>query len=271
MKSVEIANNLFKTNTYQTMKQLENEKKEIESELKNRMKDEKRIVNHTTGVVMKFINYNKYEIKTKELNELLYSYGLLNKTVKFDTKKLTNSTLLKISQFENPLEYYAKINVRLPKQEFNFQNVETKELTKKWNTIYNQYKILSNQYESARKEINTCEELIKKGKLKFNNGSISRIAKEQTYNIEKIQQEYGADFIINNATPLITKINSFIDEGYISPSEIEQFKTSISINIKFLVMTLEEESKLINHLTRKNSKASIIRENIARQNSKDAI
>lgn len=264
MKAMEIANNLFETNTYQDMKAAENEEKAIKEELKSRMGDERRIVK--SGIVMKFIKQNTYMTDNQKLNSFLNDFGIIHETVKISPKNLDEITLSQITPFKNPSEHYVKLNVRLKKEIFDLKKVSTSDLIKRWVMVNKSFKILSDEYKQKREEMNNCSTLVSLDKpLPFKHGSISRVKLEQTYDIEAIQAVYGNEFLINHGTPVMDKIEKYINKGYFTPSEVDKFKTLISGGTKFLVMTIKAENDLMNFLGQTKSRASIKGDKIRNQ------
>jgi len=264
MNAVQIANQLFETNQYQTMKNLEHEKKAIEKVLKENMSENKRKVHHSTGTVMKFIANNSYENDNIKINETLQSYGILIHTTKFDTK--TKPEVLELIQkFKNENTYYVKINAKLPKEEFNFESYKMKDLLIRWNEVQKELKLLKTIYNDLREKMNECSELQETNKLKFDFGSISRVRNQVTYNMEAIYNEFGPEFIIENAIPVYGEIDKYIEKGYLTVNEIEQFKMITNVTLKYVVTTLKEEEKLFNMLNQKTIKGSLNREELIKQ------
>lgn len=264
MNAQQIANQLFETNQYQTMKNLELEKKAIEKILKDNMGEDKRKVHHSTGTVMKFIANNSYDNDNIKINETLQSYGILIHTTKFGNK--TKPEVLELIQnYKNENEYYVKINAKFPKEEFNFESHTTKELITRWNEVQKELKLLKSIYNDLREQMNECSELQVTNKLKFDFGSISRVKKETSYNMEAIYNEFGPEFIIENATPVYGEIDKYIEEGYLTISEIEKHKKITNVSLKYVVTTLKEEEKLFNMLNQKTIRASLNREELRKQ------
>lgn len=267
MNAIEIANELFETNHYQNMKKAELEKKAIEAVLKDRMGDSRREISKTHKVVMKFENNNTYLTDTEGLNDFLDSYGILTETVKFSPKNEDQSILDKIQGFKMDQEYYTKINVRLPKEEYDLIGKTTSELLVRWLEVTNQFNKLRDAYDLKREEMNNCKELAKTNKLKFEFGSISRIKKDIEYDVKAIQEAYGSEFVIKNAQPIMSRIEKYIVKGYFTIKEISEYKTLIKMGLKFTVTTLEKESELFNVLNSKRTRGSFNREKIKNQKS----
>ena len=110
-----------------------------------------------------------------------------------------------------------------------------------------------------------CNELDKTKKVAFEYGSISKIKKQDTYNIKGIYEEFGSEFIINNCKASITELEPFIEQGYLSKSDINQYRNLYTTGLKFIVMTLEDENNISNFLIRRASTGSINRELLKRQ------
>lgn len=265
MLSVKIANEWFESNRYQDMKKYENEKKAIEKELYSRMGDERRFYHKETELVLKLISNNRYNYDTVGLNEFLDSYGILPYTIKFNVKDLSSEVLSKINAFRLDPEYYVKLNVRLPKQEYNFSELTVSQLLTRWKNINSDYKELSKQYEEAREVMLGCTGLNPGKPVKFNNGSISKIAKQPEFDYMGIVNEYGSQFVIENAEPVITKVTEFMNKGYFLPSEIKQYKELKDVGVKFVILNKYDEDKIYNMLGDTKSKASIKWENIRNQ------
>lgn len=266
MNARSIAHDFFISNKYQTMKELEQEEAVIKQVLKSRMGDNKRLFHKETGVVLKFIPYNNYLVDNLGLNDFLHSYGVLESTVKFNDKDLSLDILNKISEFRNESEYYVRINPkRLKKKEFDLEDNSTDDLIERWLVVKRKLDVLEEDYEQARKLMNECKELQYEGNVKFQYGSISRIKKDNTYDIGRILKKYGSDFVIKHAKSVSSKIEEFIYQGYFLPSEINQFKMISGTTNRFVIMTAIDESSIMNNLGYRKSKASIRFEQIKRQ------
>lgn len=259
MKSIQIANKWFdETEKYKTMKVLEHEKKSIQNELKNRMGEERRFVDKESKVVLKFMSYPTYKIDNAGLNSFLNDYGVLVHTVKFDEKNLSDEVLNKIKDFKLEDEFYVKLTTkRMKKEEFNFSNLTVAQLVYRWKRVKEDYDILDKEYEIDREEMNTCNYLITNNGAKFDYGTITRVKKSTAYDIHGIYQEFGEDFVIENASPVLSKIEEFMYQGYFLSSEVEKFKQLYDLNSRFVVMTLEEESKIMNYLGNRKVQGSL--------------
>ena len=184
MKAFEIANKLFKKGHYQNFKKYEEEKKAIEAQAKILMDGEKRICFEQYNVVMKNVADNKYITNNKELNKFLDSLGILVPVAKIDTKE--QHILNQIKHYKNPEEYYTRINTKIEKEKYDFSDYNLEQLTQRWNEVNKLYKEYKGIVEEAKLQMLQCNELDKTKKVIFEYGSISKIKKQDTYNIKGI-------------------------------------------------------------------------------------
>ena len=263
MKAFEIANELFEKGHYQNFKKYEEEKKVIEAQAKILMNGEKRICFEQYNVVMKNVADNRYITNNKELNEFLDSLGILVPVAKIDTKE--QHILNQIKHHKNPEEYYIRINTKIEKEKYDFSDYNLEQLAQRWNEVNKLYKEYKGIIEEAKLQMLQCNELDKTKKVAFEYGSISKIKKQDTYNIKGIYEEFGSEFIINNCKASITELEPFIEQGYLSKSDINQYRNLYTTGLKFIVMTLEDENNISNFLIRRASTGSINRELLKRQ------
>ncbi|MDF2534233.1 MAG: hypothetical protein K0R18_390 [Bacillales bacterium] len=249
MDAVEIIDNLFSTNQYQTYKLLEDKLIQLRNEFKSRMlEDEVRRVFHSQGIVAKYIRNRVFQVNQIGLNQFLNDYGLLVNTAKFETNE-------KLDKFKNEQTYHLRINAKLPSYEYDFSNLDESELTKEWNKAHDEYKALDYIVSKAKKKIAKCSKLKKEMKLKFSNGSLSLAKNRVSYNIQAIAEEFGIDYIIQNAKTSSEKIDLYIEQGFIIEKDLDQFRTLMDINLKFTVMKLSDEQVIYDILKRKQIRA----------------
>ena len=259
MNVIIMANEWFGQGNYEKMKAFENEKSAIQLELKSRMGDVQRFIHKGTNTVLKFMSYPTYTIDNVELNKFLNNYGVLAHTVKFDEKQISQEVKDKIESFKLDSEYYIKITTkRVKKEKFDLTEKSLDELIIRWNVIKKGFDILSNEYEAMREKMNNQELFgVDNNKISFEHGTITRVKKANEYDIVGVFKEYGENFVIENATPVMTKIEEFMYQGYFLPGEVEKFKELHDINSRFIVMNLDDETKIMNYLGDRKVKASL--------------
>lgn len=256
MDAAQIMDIITDNNQYQTYKILEDKLGAIREEFKTRMiGDEMRRMFASQDVVCKYIRNGVYNVDQIALNQFLNDYGLLAKAARFETKDES------LSNFKNEQTYYLRINMKVVNENtYDFKGFSDIELAQEWKNTHDEYKTLERIVEEARQKMTKCEKLKKEGKLVFSNGSLSLCKNKITYNVQAIIEEKGMDFVIQNAKTSGAIVDYYMEQGFFSQKEVDQFYTLVDMKLKFTVMTLSDEQAIRNMLTNKAMRASLNRE-----------
>ncbi|WP_066412823.1 hypothetical protein [Sutcliffiella cohnii] len=268
-ESVQIAGvlmeSLLENRLYQRMKMAKDNTETIKKTLRKQLEshESKRHVFQQQNVVAKFVNKSVSKIDYQGLNEFLHDIGLLVPTVKLNHKDIKKEALLldAFSPYQLEQEYKlhiafnkdGKLIINYPAVEFeNYNTIELIDSYKNWNS---EHKRLVTQYEESKKEILTCPILKKDRKVTHKYGSISKVKLDPLYNIPKIYDELGADFLIKYGKPDSVKLSDFVYKGILSQSDIDQFKQVIDIRLDFVVLSLDAEERMLSLLHNKKMRA----------------
>lgn len=237
-------------------KTIESKMEEIKKEMKLKMlDDEKRRVYEKQGVVVKYTKHNKYEYNNQGIQEVLYNHGLL---LKASTLKTDNGHILnQVNEFKEKQTYHIRINVKTTKEEFDYSKHSDTELVNEWYELNKQSNRLNALIRGAKKQMMNCEQLNKDLKMKFDGGSISLVKNKQTYDMEGIFNKFGLEFFFQNTTPVLGKIDEYIEQGLVEKKEIDNNKKLIDVGLKFMMMKLSDEEMVMNILYDKRYQTSL--------------
>ncbi|MNB72143.1 hypothetical protein D3C81_519980 [compost metagenome] len=251
MNAIQIANELFESNKFQTHKQLEAKLDAIKAELKIRVdeNDEMRKEFILQDVVCKYTREKVYDVDNAGLNDFLHQYGLLIHSAKLSTKD--KEVLSKIEEFKEEKTSHLRIYAKVEKEEYDFSKYEIFQLVDEFNKANAQFKKLSRQIKEAKEKMMECEDLKKERKQTFKFGSFGLVYNKDSYDIQGIYNKFGVDFIIENTTPSMEKVNQFIEEGFITKKELNQFRKMRDIILKFIVISLSDEKMIFNIMNNK--------------------
>lgn len=263
---------------YPHLKQTEKKVHMLTSTMKQKLEksEEKRHEFSKYGLVGRFIAKKIYDTDVVGLNEYLYDIGLLLQVVEIDNKKIKENFLYHdmIQEFRLPDTFYLKPSFN--KLGKSLTDLGSFEVNQDWSLeniacslaiMKPQIKTLNRQYEGLKKKIlNTPEfqELAKLPKeerkpIKHKYGSLSIVANQPKYDIGKIYECFGENFLIEYGSPNQKLLESFILNGTITKEEVYQFKTIKDIRLDFAVMTLEDEEKIFQLLDYKQQTAAMNR------------
>lgn len=254
MQSKIIAEQIFPV--IQKSKQLEHKIKVIKEQMKNLMGEEdKRIEFQAQDVVVKYMTNRKYETNISELQDLLIAYGLLVPTANVSTDH--KQTLAQIEEFKNKDTYHIRINVKVELEEHDFTKMNMEQLANEWFEASEEMKKCDSIITGAKKQMMRCEALIKNMKVAFEYGSITLVKNKVSYDIEKIYEKFGMDFVKKYTTPSFEKISKFVNQGFIEEKEVNQFKKVVDVSLKFVMMKLSDEEIVYGIMNEKNYNASL--------------
>lgn len=253
----------FESGNYKMMKLAEKRKNEVRESLEKKLYDldGNRHVFEKQGVVARFIRKKVYEVDQKGLNEYLYHIGLLPLVVEIDTKKAKEYPVL--DQFLLPSEKELGVSVnKLGRYEIEplsiGEDVDSEMLVNQYVYYHRIHEDTVEVYEKLKKKIMDCPILWEQQKIQHKYGSVYlKNSSRKKYDIFGIMDELGSEFLIEVGKPNQSKLETFIQSGSLSYSDINQFRKVIDYRIEFRIMSLEKEEKMLSFLHEKRMKAAI--------------
>ncbi|UAL49878.1 hypothetical protein K7887_22435 (plasmid) [Sutcliffiella horikoshii] len=250
---------LLRDGTYLSLKQLKNQLDALKKEVRYRLKDSEvnRHEYEKYNVVAKFVRKPITQVDNQGLIENLFCFlqdKIVCSVIRLDTtliKKEIPEELVALKEFEHPSTYYVKPSFNKKGKEllriegdYPLGELNINQLVKRFIPLQERLKNLEELYESQKKTMSNCEALKANNKLKHEFGSISLIANRPAYNMDKILEVYGEDFLIQYAAPDSVALQSLIDRRILPKSEVERFQIIMDYRLDFMMMNLEVERKI---------------------------
>ncbi|MDP5276211.1 hypothetical protein [Chengkuizengella axinellae] len=186
----------------------------------------------------------KYEVDHVGLNEYLANLGYLNDDFVKMMKK--DEIIKKIKPFEKPRERYIKMypkkHAKPQLQPLDYSSYLLEQLAYFWEQANIEFHHYDDLESGAKKQMLLCEKL-KKEKMTCSFGSVNYVIKPAQFNINDIANEYGIDFVIENAKVTSEGIDLLIKKGVISKKEVSNFKKEIDRDVVFVITQMKNEEK----------------------------
>lgn len=251
----------FENGSYKEMKVTEMRRNEFRNALRQKLYDldGNRHVFEDRGYVAKYIRKGKYKVDQIGMNEYLYNIGILPMVAVIDHKKVNDIKQLRsfllpsekdIGVSTNKLGRYSivkldideKMDANLMLDRFIYYDQKNNECKE--------------NYKKIKEAIKKCPILKQKEKITHKYGSVFLKEKRyKNYDIIGIINEFGPEFLIENAYVNEEKLNEFIQKGIIKRADLDQFKELVDYRIDFVVMSLESEAKSFSYLQAKQMAA----------------
>lgn len=257
---------MIENGLYPMKTQTEKELDLVKSSWKNRLKDSENRRHEYGEIVTKWVPKKDYEWDYPGLVDFLLSYL----DAEFVTPMLKpNHALLKkdeelaedLSPFLLPERYYCKPNFNklgrlvtkpvLP----SVENYDESTLAVEFKQLKPLEKHLKAQYEAEKRYMNWCKQLRKKKKVEHAYGSVSLIPHKPTYNLKQMVKEEQYENICRAFSPDMGLLEDWMIKGVISKSDVNMFRVFKDVRLDFIVMFLEDEQKMFEHLQEKRNNA----------------
>lgn len=236
---------LFNNKVYQKYSKAKNAAKAAKDEMKKRISlDQGRMLFEKQGVIARYIKDATYEYNVEGLNEFLWDIGILHEVARFED-------VVELNEFKKPVEHYTKFNLgklgRTKKEVYDLRELSNEELIEFWLKEKNEESNLETQIEAVKEKMlnDTILNELPEGerKLGCTYGSVSLLNKKRTHHADQIIKEFGHEFVIQNSKPSMNEIEKFITKGYLTHRDLEQFRTLIDLQYKFVMITAESYQK----------------------------
>lgn len=260
-----IAKQLLNQGIYQEYKEAEKQLKVIKEEFRIRLHshEESRIEFLNHNLVAKFIPRKKYHYTDQvSLNDYLHNIGLLPAVVKISHKSIKDKPNL-VKQLE-PFQQKEKFYVR-PTLKFErgtdivapLGNLDIDRLAVLFNKVYEIHQKMQFLYDIAKKKMLQCSILQKEKKVTFENGSLSLIKCQPTYDSYTILNELGAESLINYGQVSLEKAEEYMFRGILSKQDIERYRIVVDILLTFHLLPLDVEQQMLERFYNKRSITSL--------------
>ncbi|MFE7064528.1 hypothetical protein ACFVAD_20545 [Sutcliffiella sp. NPDC057660] len=246
--------------TYPTLKKLQQQLEDLKKEVRYRLKDSevRRHEYQKYNVVAKFVPKSKSSTDNQGLIENLFCYlqdRIVCNVLRLDIpliKKEIPEELIALEPFKKPPTYYVKPSfnkvgkelISQSEQSYTLSELSLNQLVKRFIPLQEQCKNLEATYESFKKKMSMCAALTDKGKLTHKYGSVSLVANRPVYDMEKVLDAFGDEFLVKYATPDNAQLQSLIDNKILPKSEVERFQTVVDYRLDFIMMPLDVERRI---------------------------
>lgn len=210
------------------------------------------------NLVAKYRRVPVYEVDHEALNRYLHEYyGLLTPVASIDNEIKKNNPDLwdALSCYQLPVEWFVKFTPnkagRVKKVDMDYSTLKIRELGSAYYDLQDRVRAYETSYEEIKTQLERDKELRLCKKLQTRYGSLSLQTKKPEFRLDAILEDYGEDFLIENARVKLTLLDRFIERGYIRPKEIDQFRKMTNIRLSFVVQDLEVEQKQLEMLNSK--------------------
>ncbi|MFD1736204.1 hypothetical protein ACFSCX_06455 [Bacillus salitolerans] len=215
--------------------------------------DSKRFEYVDLNLVAKFVTKRVYNWDYESLHEYLDDLGLFPLVAKIDNKALKDdlATMDMLEDFRLPSTYYIKPSLnKLGKavvevSAAEFRSLGEGELLKTIKNLKVLYERQTQIYEDLKSGMMQCDILQSEKKVEHEYGSVSLIENTQEYDMMEIYQHFGSDFLLKYSKVDNSLLDSYVFQGTIKSSEIEQFRTLHDVRLDFVVMALDVEQKIL--------------------------
>lgn len=119
--------------------------------------------------------------------------------------------------------------------------------------------VVTKEYETLKESLHSLPQLKKKKKLSTSVGSISYLANKPSWDMEQIAEKFGEEFVIRYGKVNVGLLDEWVVSGRIPKSIVTNNRTVIDLRLKFVVIRIDTESKIIRIHNSKRSKLSLRR------------
>ncbi|AQS55694.1 hypothetical protein [Novibacillus thermophilus] len=263
LNAVSLLEEFVESGDYREWKQAEHELSIVRNEFKRFLKeDEMRRDFSQMGInlVAKYRRIPVYEVDHEGLNRYLHeNYGLLIPVSTLDTgiRKDNPELWEALGDYQLPNEWYVRFTPnkagRAEKEDVDY-SLNLRELSNAFYDLSERVESYKKTYEDIREKLMKDKELQLSRKVQTKFGSVSMQAKRPEFDMKRILQEYGEDFLIHHARVRMKELDHFIERGYIRKHETDQFRKVTDIRLAFIVQKLDAEQRQLEMLDRRTNR-----------------
>jgi hypothetical protein len=242
---------------YKHMKTLSNESDFINKNIYHHL-IQSEVKRHEIGnhLVAKFIPKKIFHYDYPGLNEYLFDRGLLQKLTKLSSTDINRKQ--EILDIFKPLSLNSNFYIKptfnkagrefVKGEEYLDLQLPLKEASKRKRANFMRLKTVKMEYETLKKKMGICQQLITEGKVNHKYGSVSRIQKPLIYQTSNVTDSFMIETLIKYGKPDMNKIMFYCSKGFFPKSEIESFRKLIDIKLSFVILDLDDEARMMNFL-----------------------
>lgn len=242
---------IFDSGLYRNMKTAENKLDTIKGTIRKLFESgESKRYDLPHNLVAKFVPTPVYETDEAGLKEFLDDLGILAKTVTLKAKAFKDEpvTLELLQPFRKPMEYFAQFYLNnngkqhIDKEEYDF-NGSLEHLVINFKQQKSCLESNQSRYKEIMRKIGDCPFLRQSRSVKTSYGTCKLREKDIEFYTDSIYKQFGNEFLIEHGQISMKSIDSYIEKGYFSPREIQNYRKIIDINLRFVVMDQASEQK----------------------------
>jgi len=215
----------------------------------------KRIEWKRHGVVGKFIATRSYKTELPSIYEILENHGILHLALKIDWNRLTEEEQMRLTKFIIPSIPYIRIvlfgNQHDDINELKTTNVEQLNIFERvrlWKSLKHVHERKLIQWNSIKRKTLLSMLRKKEENIKLSIGKMNIIQpKPQILTID-VYRQFGIQTLKSAGNIDYTKLNEFIARGFIKKSELNQFRKTTEIDLKYYLMEIHKEKNYIQAL-----------------------
>lgn len=219
------------------------------------------------NMVAKFVTKEVRKINNEELISDLLNYvkpEFALSLITLDSKAMKEADMIgKASEYKLPDTYYLrpylnKVGKRYNKScDYMFGGQTNQELVSEIREVTLQHKEIEKEYERIKRRLHRYSMIENTRKIATPYGSLSMIANAATYDMQKLHENLGDDFLISFGKVKASELDELVMSGAIPKSIITNNRVVHDLRLDFVVMDLDDEGRMMNAYRNQRSRMSL--------------
>ncbi|MDQ0271225.1 hypothetical protein [Cytobacillus purgationiresistens] len=262
--------NLIESGKYKELKQTEIFISQAKEHLRSSLNEweGKRHAFPNLNMVAKFVPQKKWETNHASLIEDLFCYvkpEYIFPLISFNKKATDEQSYIDIKPFIEEPTFFVKSTLNkvgkksLMTNDYLFGGQSIEELITEIRDSSIQYRSLKEAYEEFKRSAESCSVLNSKKKVPTPFGSVSLIKKQADWSSEKVYKNLGEGYLINFGKVNLALLDEYMMSGLIPKHIVSPHRQITDITLKFVVMQLDTEEKIMNIHQKKIRRLSLQR------------
>lgn len=192
-----------------------------------------------------------YEVDLDGLKEYLYDTGLLAKVATFPTRTTPSEVKALIEPFavkKGTVRVNPNKHGRVHIPTMNFAGMDHEELGTEFLETYRMSQFFQGEFDRLKDDMVTCSDLLSRGKVMHEYGSLSYGEKVLFHKSEDIANVLGMDFLLEHAAVNFERLNNLSFKGMISKGEIDSFRKIKDVRADFIVQPTAVRQRIMQHM-----------------------
>lgn len=262
---------LIETGIYKKLKDTETFLKQAKEELRGNLEsyEGKRHEFKALNMVAKFVPKNQWETNHAGMIDELLCYvhpEIAFSVIRLDAKRIKEdciSDLLK--PYLLPSTYYVRPTLNkkgknvIGKIDYFFGGQSLEELVAEIKMTNLEHKKYQELYDEFKRKALDCTTLQEQRKVSTPYGSISLLPNKPEWDIAKINDTLGEEFLLTYGKVDMVRIDDLILQGIIPKTVVSAHRVLKDIRLDFVVMDISSEEKALNFHRRKQISSSLKR------------